>query len=425
MRFTSIANMCTASSLHNSLGLNDGRSDLTVTDIDFTFVFLELGYGIVETTPSGSFSGPLNAFALAKEFKITVGELVPRQVRFYYDGALIRTSTNLARANTLYNVNVEMILNGTSLPDVEFYANVWITQDLTSIYAGTGQIATLTGHGGTAIGDYEWSADDGVLSADLGVDVVTWTPPEEPGVYTITLTDGISTWDATVTVLPSVPLVPSYPVDFEVRRKVLPSQSERLVRETVTKSRPFFFYSLNFNGRRSSEYDGIQALREVLGPEWPFQWEMPHLNASGLFLFDSEIRLLRSFHERNDFSLSIRSLDALAIVEPASNVLPFNPDYSTEVSPTEHALASDSAASARAARALSEQKVALSLVFRNLYLSHLQTLIHFWAHHYPKRQIQYTDPWTNVTAACLIDSDFKGQFKGLNWVDCSFAIRGV
>jgi hypothetical protein len=220
-------------------------------------------------------------------------------------------------------------------------------------------------------------------------------------------------------------IVPSYPVDFEVRRKVLPSQSETMARQTVTKSEPFFYYPLNFNGRKESEYDAFQAIWQARYPGVGFEWDMPHLNASGVYLFDSEVRLVRSFHRRNDYACALRSRDPLSVVVPDSNVLPRKPDYSSEVAPTKEVSVSDSVAGAREAKALSEQKLPLKLVFRNLYLSHVQTLIHFWAYHYPKRQIEYADPWTGVTAAYWIDSDFKGQFKGLNWVDCSFAVREV
>lgn len=206
---------------------------------------------------------------------------------------------------------------------------------------------------------------------------------------------------------------------------MLPTQSEKLSRETVTKSPPFLFYTLNFNGRKRSEYDAVQAKWESLHPEQGFLWNMPHLNASGLYFFDSDIRLVRSFNERNDFAFSLRSGEPWPIVVPGSNVLPLDPHYGSEASPTKQALVSDSAASARAAKALSAMKLPETLVFRNRYLSHLQTMINFWAYHYPRRQIVYTNPWTGSTKNYWIDSDLKGQFKGINWVDFSFAIREV
>jgi hypothetical protein len=282
--------------------------------------------------------------------------------------------------------------------------------------------------GGLGAAEYEWSASGGTFNVDSGVDTVEWTPPEGAfGTYVITVTDGEQTASVEITVVGEASLVPSYPVDFEVRRKVLPSQSEKLTRESVTKSQHFLYFNLNFNARKPAEYDAVQALWDLLypNPEQGFLWDMPHLNASGVFLFDSEIRLVRSFHQRNDFAFSIRRHNPLTIIVPGSNVLPRAPDYTTEVQPTKQVLVSDSPANSRAAEAVSETKLPLNLVFRNLYLSHVQTLIHFWAYHFPKRQIVYTDPWTGSTKNYWIDSDFKGQFKGLNWVECSFAIREV
>ncbi len=425
MRFTSIAGMCSSSSNGNSLGLNDGRSVLGLTnDIDFNFHFHVTDIYFMSEFPPG-FSSTGSFFAVGKEFKITVGEVNPREVRYYYDGVLRRTSPNLAAATTLYNVNVEMTPNATSLPDVEFYANVWITQDLDSLYVGTDQVVTLTGHGGSAVDDYEWSADGGDLSDLSGVAVITWSPPAEPGIYTVTLTDGTSSYEIVISVAEAPVFVPSLPIEVETRKQVLAMETETGVRQTITKSKAFRFYALNFAGRKRGEYEGIEPFWESVYPDLTFGWTNAVCDASGDFYVDSPLKWRPARHNLIDYSLAIKRKLPVAVVEPDSNVMPFTPSYGYEGTPTKEALVSDGIDYSRMAAALSDKRCLFSLGFRARLLAEALEMEQFWNYHYPRRQIVFTEPVLNIEFQMWIDSNFKWTVRPDRLLDYSFAVRGV
>src|SRR3712207_7073936 len=49
--------------------------------------------------------------------------------------------------------------------------------------------------------------------------------------------------------------VPSYPVEFSWRKNVLKSDSDKLARRTVTRSKAFAFYPLHFDSRKHTDYE--------------------------------------------------------------------------------------------------------------------------------------------------------------------------
>jgi hypothetical protein len=221
-------------------------------------------------------------------------------------------------------------------------------------------------------------------------------------------------------------LSPRYPVEFEVRKKVLPGQSDVGARQAVLKSEAYLFFpALNFR-MRVADFEALRAAWESLYPAGTFAWTKPILAASGEFFFDSRVRATYPRPGTVEFSLALRAREPWAVTTPGSNVLPVTPSYGSELEPWMESNVSDSAAMRRVAAALSDGKRVYLLVFRNRYLAELLQMVSFWAYHYPLRKVVYADPLAGVPAGeYWIDSDFKGTWRGLNWVDYSFALREV
>jgi hypothetical protein len=304
--------------------------------------------------------------------------------------------------------------------------------------ADVGEPVTLDGTGssaeGTEIGAYLWEQLSGPEAVELEgaeTDTAAFTP-SLPGTYVFRLTvlgDGAADSTDTVSigvVADALDLSPRYPVEFEVRKKVLPGQSEPGARQAILKSQAYLFFpSLNFR-MRVGDFEALRAAWESLYPAGTFVWTKPILAASGEFFFDSRVRATYPRPGTVEFSLALRAREPWAVTTPGSNVLPVTPSYGSELEPWMESNVSDSAAMRRVAAALSDGKRVYPLVFRNRYLAELLQMVSFWAYHYPLRKVVYADPLAGVPAGeYWIDSDFKGTWRGLNWVDYSFALREV
>lgn len=302
---------------------------------------------------------------------------------------------------------------------------VSITQDRTVIYLGTSATAIFTGHGGSAIADYEWSADDGTLSEASGVESTVWTPPAEAGVYTIRLTDGLTSAEATIEVLETRDLLPSFPVEVETRKQVSVFQTETGVRESIMKSRSYRFYTLEFLTRKQAEYKDLEPFWAAIYPDARFAWVNVSLDASGEFYFDSALKWTPARNNLLNYSLVLKRKSPVATGDPGSNVMPFVPSYGYEGDPMRESLVSDAVDFSRQAAPLSAQKRLFNLTFQARSLAELLEMEIFWDWHYPGRQISFTDPVLGVDGDFWIDSNFKWRVLARNLVEYSFDVREV
>ena len=193
----------------------------------------------------------------------------------------------------------------------------------------------------------------------------------------------------------------------------------------MRKSRAFRFYTLEFHGRKRSEYEDFEPTWAANYPGDTIEWINAVLNASGQFYFDSALRWSPARYNLLDYSFVLKRRDAQTIIVPGSNELPFAPSYSYEVNPQKEASVSDSVSYARIASDLSTTKRLFNLVFRARSLSQLLTMEQFWDYHYPCRQISFTEPVLEFEGDCWIDSNFKWRVNAANLVEYSFALREV
>jgi hypothetical protein len=224
---------------------------------------------------------------------------------------------------------------------------------------------------------------------------------------------------------PEPTIVPSFPVDFETRKQVFVQQTETGVRESITKSKSYRFYTLQFPGRPQAEYAAFEAVWRVLYPDLWFAWVHTVLNASGDFYFDSALKWTPKRNNLLDYSVVLKRKAALISVDPGSNVMPFAPSYDYEGNPTREGLVSDAIDFSRQAAPLSEQKRLFNLPFRARSLAEMLEMELFWDWHYPGRQISFTDPVLGVDGNFWIDSNFKCRVFARNLVEYSFDVREV
>jgi hypothetical protein len=224
---------------------------------------------------------------------------------------------------------------------------------------------------------------------------------------------------------PEPTIVPSFPVEVETRKQVFVSQSEKGVRQSLTKSKSYRFYTLPFNSRKQAEYAALEPIWAALYPELSFAWVNAVLDASGDFYFDSPLKWTPARNNLLNYSLVLKRKTPLASEEPDSSAMPFAPSYGYEGNPTREALVSDAVDYSRQAAALSAQKQLFNLVFRARSLAELLEMELFWDWHYPGRQISFTDPVLDVDGNFWIDSNFKWRVLATSLVEYSFAIREV
>jgi len=223
----------------------------------------------------------------------------------------------------------------------------------------------------------------------------------------------------------SVILQPTHPVEVETRKQVLVSQSGTGARRAVRKSRAFRFYTLEFHGRKQSEYSALEPVWAANYPKSTIEWVNSVLDASGQFYFDSPLKWSPTLNNLFDYAFSLKRRDAQALVAQESNVLPFGPSYGYEVNPDKETSVSDSVSYARAAEAVSSERRLISLVFRARSLAETLLMEQFWDYYYPCSKIAFTEPVLGVDGEFWIDSNFKWRVLANHLTEYSFAVREV
>ena len=220
-------------------------------------------------------------------------------------------------------------------------------------------------------------------------------------------------------------ILPNIPVEVETRKNVFITQSRTGVRRTVTKSPAVRFYTLDYKFWDQDEYETYLVDWNSFYPSTAVSWTNADLNASGDFYLDSSIKATVGDPEDFGFSLSLRAKVGLSPSNPGSTTITNRPNFTYEITNDKIVLISDSVGYARKARATGNMSRQYLLSFNNRTLAETLAMENFWAYHYPKTQVTFTDDTFSETLTCWLDSNFRWVVNGVNLIDYSFVITEV
>lgn len=259
----------------------------------------------------------------------------------------------------------------------------------TTFVFGDLPVPQFTASGGLGTATYEWTASGGTFDFDSGVDTVNWTPPSK-GLFTICVTDGVSTACIDIFASGSFPAdwYPSEPVEATTEKTIVSETGDTGSRIALRKSKPFRSFSLRANIRDLSEFYTIKALWEAHYPDYVIVYSNTALDVSNRrFYFDSPLREQPSGTDLINYSFVLKDSEPITYSAPPNNHLPFTPEWGHEVDQDKAYILSDAPSRSRKAKRRSEKRRAFKIGFEDRLLPEFLTLENFWCYHYPGKLI--------------------------------------